>query len=70
MQKRKAPELTPAKQKKRFEALARKVGARQSPEQFKRTNGFAPEGQAEAEIGGFRLVPAYRSTVWAFSCGS
>lgn len=31
MPKRKAPELTPAEQKKRFEELAREVGARQRP---------------------------------------
>lgn len=37
MPKRKAPELTPAEQKKRFEALAREVGAQQSAESFKRT---------------------------------
>jgi hypothetical protein len=37
MPKRKAPELSPAEQKKRFEALARQVGARQTSEQFKRT---------------------------------
>jgi hypothetical protein len=37
MPKRKTPELSPAEQKKRFEALAREVGARQTPEQFKKT---------------------------------
>ena len=37
MPKRKEPELTPEEQKKRFEALAREVGAKQSSEQFKRT---------------------------------
>jgi hypothetical protein len=37
MPKKKQPELTPAEQKKRFEALAREVGARQSPDQFKHT---------------------------------
>ncbi len=37
MPKRKTPELTPAEQKKRFEALARQVGARQSAEEFKKT---------------------------------
>ena len=37
MPKRKEPELTPAEQKKRFEALAREVGAKQSPETFKKT---------------------------------
>ena len=36
MPKRKEPELTPAEQKKRFEALAREVGAKQSPDQFKK----------------------------------
>ena len=35
MPKRKEPELTPDEQKKRFEALARQVGARQSAEEFK-----------------------------------
>ena len=37
MPKKKQPELSPAEQKKRFEALAREVGAKQSPDQFKRT---------------------------------
>jgi hypothetical protein len=37
MPKRKEPELTPAEQKKRFEKLAREVGAGQTSEQFKRT---------------------------------
>jgi hypothetical protein len=36
MLKRKEPELTPAEQKKRFEALAREVGVKQSPEEFKK----------------------------------
>lgn len=36
MPKRKEPELTPAEQKKRFEALAREVGANQSADQFKK----------------------------------
>ena len=36
MPKRKEPELTPAEQKKRFEELARKVGARKSSEEFKK----------------------------------
>jgi hypothetical protein len=36
MPKKKEPPLSPAEQKKRFEALAREVGARQSAEQFKK----------------------------------
>ncbi len=36
MSKRKAPELTPAEQKKRFEALAREVGAQKTSEEFKK----------------------------------
>ena len=36
MPKRKEPELTPAEQKKRFEALAREVGASKSSEEFKK----------------------------------
>lgn len=37
MPKRKEPELTPAEQKKRFEELAREVGAKHSSEQFRKT---------------------------------
>jgi hypothetical protein len=39
MPKRKEPELTAAEQKKRFEALAREVGARQSTDEFRKTLG-------------------------------
>lgn len=48
MPKRKEPELTPAEQKKRFEALAREVGAQGSPEQFKNTlkRVLAPTGRS------------------------
>jgi hypothetical protein len=37
MPKKKDPPLSAAEQRRRFEELARDVGARQSPEQFKRT---------------------------------
>lgn len=39
MPKRKEPELTPEEQKKRFEALAQAVGARQTSAEFKKTLG-------------------------------
>jgi len=37
MPKKKDPPLSAAEQRRRFEALAREVGARQSPEDFKKT---------------------------------
>jgi hypothetical protein len=36
MPKKKAPPLKPEEQRRRFEELARQVGARQTPEQFKK----------------------------------
>jgi hypothetical protein len=56
MPKRKAPELTPAEQKKRFEALAREVGADASSNDFKR----ALRGVAKA---GTQKKPAQRGKI-------